>query len=105
MASASDLGLGRVAVSVSDGVLEISLQQDEWIEEVVGIPLAVLGLGAGGGCGVGLGLGWGFGTGFGCKYRSSKVTFLGVDFDSKSHSDVEEPRSTSKTSGEDRASQ
>lgn len=37
----------------------------------------------GGGCGVGLGLGWGFGSAFGCKYRSSKVTFQGIEFDNK----------------------
>lgn len=37
----------------------------------------------GGGCGVGVGLGWGFGTAFGSKYRSSRVIFQGVDFDSK----------------------
>ncbi|KAG5044977.1 hypothetical protein JHK82_014356 [Glycine max] len=48
-----------------------------------GMPLNLLGLGAGGGCGVGVGLGWGFGTAFGSKYRSSRVTFQGVDFDSK----------------------
>ena len=47
------------------------------------MPLNLLGLGAGGGCGVGVGLGWGFGTAFGSKYRSSRVTFQGVDFDSK----------------------
>ncbi|XP_027904340.1 cytochrome b5 [Vigna unguiculata] len=48
-----------------------------------GMPLNLLGLGAGGGCGVGVGLGWGFGTAFGSKYRSSRVTFQGVEFDSK----------------------
>jgi len=37
----------------------------------------------GGGCGVGVGLGWGFGTAFGSKYRSSRITFQGVEFDSK----------------------
>lgn len=36
----------------------------------------------GGGCGVGVGLGWGFGTAFGSKYRSSRITFQGVEFDS-----------------------
>ncbi|KAK7352465.1 hypothetical protein VNO80_17887 [Phaseolus coccineus] len=48
-----------------------------------GMPLNLLGLGAGGGCGVGVGLGWGFGTAFGSKYRSSRITFQGVEFDSK----------------------
>ncbi|KAH1252512.1 Cytochrome B5 isoform D [Glycine max] len=48
-----------------------------------GMPLNLLGLGAGGGCGVGVGLGWGFGAAFGSKYRSSRVTFQGVDFDRK----------------------
>ncbi|CAJ1973447.1 unnamed protein product [Sphenostylis stenocarpa] len=48
-----------------------------------GMPLNLLGLGAGGGCGVGVGLGWGFGTAFGSKYRSSRITFQGVQFDSK----------------------
>ncbi|KAK7283264.1 hypothetical protein RIF29_12671 [Crotalaria pallida] len=48
-----------------------------------GMPLNFLGLGAGGGCGVGVGLGWGFGSAFGSKYRSSRVTFQGVEFDSK----------------------
>ncbi|RZC14982.1 Cytochrome B5 isoform D isoform B [Glycine soja] len=47
------------------------------------MPLNLLGLGAGGGCGVGVGLGWGFGAAFGSKYRSSRVTFQGVDFDRK----------------------
>ncbi|KAF9619635.1 hypothetical protein IFM89_007956 [Coptis chinensis] len=44
-----------------------------------GVPLSILGLGAGGGCGVGLGLGWGFGTAFGSQYRTSKITFQGID--------------------------
>ncbi|KAK7351601.1 hypothetical protein VNO77_11171 [Canavalia gladiata] len=48
-----------------------------------GMPLNLLGLGAGGGCGVGVGLGWGFGTAYGSKYRSSRITFQGVEFDSK----------------------
>ncbi|GMH03170.1 hypothetical protein Nepgr_005009 [Nepenthes gracilis] len=52
-----------------------------------GMPLNVLGLGAGGGCGVGLGLGWGFGAGFGSKYRTSGISFQGIDFDNKKHSD------------------
>ncbi|GAB4852297.1 hypothetical protein Ancab_016489 [Ancistrocladus abbreviatus] len=54
------------------------------------MPLNLLGLGAGGGCGIGLGLGWGFGAAFGSKYRSSKVTFEGIDFDSRKHADVKE---------------
>ncbi|XP_028806938.1 protein TRIGALACTOSYLDIACYLGLYCEROL 5, chloroplastic isoform X2 [Neltuma alba] len=37
----------------------------------------------GGGCGIGVGLGWGFGTAFGSQYRSSRITFQGVEFDSK----------------------
>ncbi|XP_028806936.1 protein TRIGALACTOSYLDIACYLGLYCEROL 5, chloroplastic isoform X1 [Neltuma alba] len=48
-----------------------------------GMPLNFLGLGAGGGCGIGVGLGWGFGTAFGSQYRSSRITFQGVEFDSK----------------------
>ncbi|CAI0451850.1 unnamed protein product [Linum tenue] len=44
-----------------------------------GMPLNILGLGAGGGCGVGLGLGWGFGS----HYRSSRLTFHGVEFGKK----------------------
>ncbi|CAN0873209.1 hypothetical protein LINGRAHAP2_LOCUS10317 [Linum grandiflorum] len=48
-----------------------------------GIPLSILGLGAGGGCGVGVGLGWGFGSAFGSHYRSSRLTFNGVEFDKK----------------------
>ncbi|XP_061354263.1 cytochrome b5 [Gastrolobium bilobum] len=48
-----------------------------------GMPLNFLGLGVGGGCGVGVGLGWGFGTAFGSKYRSSRITFQGVEFDNK----------------------
>ncbi|KAL4359084.1 hypothetical protein AHAS_Ahas08G0042000 [Arachis hypogaea] len=63
-----------------------------------GMPLNFLGLGAGscynlvanddpsgsgGGCGVGVGLGWGFGTAYGSKYRSSRITFQGMEFDNK----------------------
>lgn len=46
----------------------------------------------GGGCGVGLGLGWGFGTAFGSQYRSSRVTFQGLEFgsDGKEFKDVSE---------------
>ncbi|XP_013637902.1 PREDICTED: keratin-associated protein 6-2-like [Brassica oleracea var. oleracea] len=43
-----------------------------------GMPLNVLGVGVGGGCGMGLGLGWGFGTAFGSHYRSSRLTFQGI---------------------------
>ncbi|PON54245.1 Nitrate reductase NADH dependent [Parasponia andersonii] len=50
-----------------------------------GTPLNVLGLGVGGGCGIGLGLGWGFGTAFGSQYRSSNVTFQGIEFGHKEH--------------------
>ncbi|CAN6816702.1 unnamed protein product [Brassica oleracea var. botrytis] len=46
-----------------------------------GMPLNVLGVGVGGGCGVGLGLGWGFGTAFGSHYRSSRLTFQGVELE------------------------
>ncbi|XVE94997.1 hypothetical protein REPUB_Repub02eG0058700 [Reevesia pubescens] len=45
-----------------------------------GMPLNILGLGAGGGCGVGFGLGWGFGSAYGSQYRSSRVTFQGLEF-------------------------
>ncbi|KAF7830566.1 protein TRIGALACTOSYLDIACYLGLYCEROL 5, chloroplastic isoform X2 [Senna tora] len=48
-----------------------------------GMPLNFLGLGVGGGCGVGVGLGWGFGTAFGSQYRSSRIIFQGVEFDSR----------------------
>ncbi|KAG6472076.1 hypothetical protein ZIOFF_069531 [Zingiber officinale] len=44
-----------------------------------GMPLNTFGMGIGGGCGVGFGLGWGFGTAFGCKYRTSKVSFQGLE--------------------------
>ncbi|KEH35789.1 cytochrome b5-like heme/steroid-binding domain protein [Medicago truncatula] len=52
-----------------------------------GMPLNFLGLGAGGGCGVGVGLGWGFGSAYGSRYRLSRITFQGVEFDSKEKSD------------------
>lgn len=55
-----------------------------------GMPLNFLGLGAGGGCGVGLGLGWGFGAAFGCQYRSSRVTFQGIEFGRKDKNDGKE---------------
>ncbi|KAI3460175.1 hypothetical protein Pfo_016838 [Paulownia fortunei] len=48
-----------------------------------GMPLNILGIGAGGGCGVGLGLGWGFGSAFGSQYHNSRVTFQGMEFNSK----------------------
>ncbi|KAB5568881.1 hypothetical protein DKX38_002674 [Salix brachista] len=48
-----------------------------------GMPMNILGLGAGAGCGVGLGLGWGFGTAFGSQYRSSTVTFQGMELAKK----------------------
>ncbi|KAL5777633.1 hypothetical protein ACOSP7_010559 [Xanthoceras sorbifolium] len=51
-----------------------------------GMPLNILGLGAGGGCGVGLGLGWGFGNAFGSQYRSSRVTFQGLEIGRKDQS-------------------
>ncbi|KAJ6337782.1 hypothetical protein OIU76_007461 [Salix suchowensis] len=47
------------------------------------MPMNILGLGAGAGCGVGLGLGWGFGTAFGSQYRSSTVTFQGMELAKK----------------------
>ncbi|KAJ4916712.1 hypothetical protein Rs2_02262 [Raphanus sativus] len=56
----------------------LASQQDAWM------PLNVLGIGVGGGCGVGLGLGWGFGTAFGSHYRSSKLTFQGIQLDKTS---------------------
>ncbi|OIV96370.1 hypothetical protein TanjilG_09797 [Lupinus angustifolius] len=54
------------------------------------MPLNFLGLGAGGGCGVGVGLGWGFGTAYGSKYRSSRITFQGVEFDNKEKGNINE---------------
>ncbi|KAG6784468.1 hypothetical protein POTOM_010164 [Populus tomentosa] len=51
------------------------------------MPVNILGLGAGAGCGVGLGLGWGFGTAFGSQYRSSTVTFQGMELAKKEESD------------------
>ncbi|RVW40430.1 hypothetical protein CK203_090030 [Vitis vinifera] len=45
-----------------------------------------------GGCGVGLGLGWGFGSAFGSQYRSSRVTFQGLEFSSKGQNDEKELR-------------
>lgn len=55
----------------------------------------------GGGCGVGVGLGWGFGTAFGSRYRLSRITFQGMEFDSKEKSDSTE---LSKPSPEIRSS-
>ncbi|VVA92793.1 unnamed protein product [Arabis nemorensis] len=60
-----------------DGVSEILLSLDG----ITSMPLNVLGVGAGGGCGVGLGLGWGFGTAFGSHYRSSRLTFQGIELE------------------------
>ncbi|RWW27450.1 hypothetical protein GW17_00008117, partial [Ensete ventricosum] len=59
-----------------------------------GMPLHTFGIGIGGGCGVGLGLGWGFGSAFGCKYRSSKVAFQGIEFDNKGPRDKSLPDSS-----------
>lgn len=70
-----------------------------------GMPVNILGLGVGGGCGVGLGLGWGFGTAFGSKYRTSRVTFQGMEFDKKDHSDGASFKVLSKSAREARASQ
>ncbi|KAJ7958231.1 cytochrome b5-like [Quillaja saponaria] len=85
-----------------------------------GMPLNFLGLGAdtwssplvtvlkyfaGGGCGVGLGLGWGFGTAFGSQYRASRVTFQGVDFNSKEIAKSGELKDQSKSTSELGASQ
>ncbi|KAK2391795.1 glycine-rich protein [Trifolium repens] len=66
------------------------------------MPLNFLGLGAGGGCGVGVGLGWGFGTAYGSRYRLSRISFQGVEFDNKEKSDNIE---LSKPSSEARGSQ
>ncbi|CAK7347461.1 unnamed protein product [Dovyalis caffra] len=54
-----------------------------------GMPMNILGLGAGAGCGVGLGLGWGFGAAFGSQYRSSTVTFQGMELAKKE--EISEP--------------
>ncbi|KAK4750502.1 hypothetical protein SAY87_003984 [Trapa incisa] len=69
------------------------------------MPLNFLGLGAGGGCGVGLGLGWGFGTAIGSKYRSSEVTFQGIEFTSKEQAEVKEPKDLPKSNLGIKASQ
>ncbi|KAL7245360.1 hypothetical protein ACSBR2_000649 [Camellia fascicularis] len=61
-----------------------------------GMPLNFLGLGAGGGCGVGLGIGWGFGTAFGSQYRSSRVTFQGIDFNNEGQTDGKESTNSSR---------
>ncbi|WOK92334.1 hypothetical protein Cni_G01025 [Canna indica] len=63
-----------------------------------GMPLHTLGLGIGGGCGVGLGIGWGFGSGFGCKYRSSKVVFQGIEYGKKAIGDTAPVPDSSKLS-------
>nr|XP_048322594.1 cytochrome b5-like [Ziziphus jujuba var. spinosa] len=65
-----------------------------------GTPLSILGLGVGGGCGVGLGLGWGFGSAFGSQYRSSRVTFQGVEFGRKEHDDGGKMRGLQKNTQE-----
>ncbi|KDP41648.1 hypothetical protein JCGZ_16055 [Jatropha curcas] len=70
-----------------------------------GMPLNILGMGAGGGCGVGLGLGWGFGTAFGSQYRSSSVTFQGMEFGRKEESDSSDSKVPSKSMREVGASQ
>ncbi|GKV04492.1 hypothetical protein SLE2022_213220 [Rubroshorea leprosula] len=65
-----------------------------------GVPLNFLGLGAGGGCGIGLGLGWGFGTAFGSQYRSSRVTFQGLEFGRENQQqNKSEFKDTPKTKG------
>ncbi|OMO70709.1 hypothetical protein COLO4_28544 [Corchorus olitorius] len=64
-----------------------------------GMPLNVLGLGAGGGCGVGFGLGWGFGSVYGSQYRSSRVTFQGIEFgkeDQRQHGELKEIQKSTK---------
>nr|DAD41428.1 TPA_asm: hypothetical protein HUJ06_015751 [Nelumbo nucifera] len=43
-----------------------------------GMPLHIMGLG------IGLGLGWGFGSAFGSQYRSSEITFQGINFNATS---------------------
>uniref|UniRef100_A0A7N1A0J4 Uncharacterized protein n=1 Tax=Kalanchoe fedtschenkoi TaxID=63787 RepID=A0A7N1A0J4_KALFE len=59
-----------------------------------GVPLNVLGLGAGGGCGVGFGLGWGFGSAYGSQYRSSGLTFQGIEFSPTGRDDKKSPDSS-----------
>lgn len=59
----------------------------------------------GGGCGVGLGLGWGFGTAFGSQYRSSRVTFQGLEIGKKDQSDGREFKDITKNTEKVRASQ
>ncbi|XP_065881132.1 protein TRIGALACTOSYLDIACYLGLYCEROL 5, chloroplastic isoform X2 [Euphorbia lathyris] len=71
-----------------------------------GMPVNVLGMGVGGGCGVGLGLGWGFGAAFGSQYRSSRVTFQGIELARNEETDGGESKDLLKsTRGEVRASQ
>ncbi|GMN34978.1 hypothetical protein TIFTF001_005013 [Ficus carica] len=70
-----------------------------------GTPLNFLGLGAGGGCGVGLGLGWGFGTAFGSQYRSSRLTFQGIEFGQKENDSGGEIKPLEKGTQNVRASQ
>lgn len=52
----------------------------------------------GGGCGVGIGLGWGFGTAFGSQYRSSRVTFEGIEFSKEHEKDMGKGTKTVPTS-------
>ena len=59
----------------------------------------------GGGCGVGLGLGWCFGSAFGSKYRSSRVTFHGIEFDNKGNKDISTALDSEKHTQEARSSQ
>ncbi|XP_047340658.1 protein TRIGALACTOSYLDIACYLGLYCEROL 5, chloroplastic [Impatiens glandulifera] len=61
-----------------------------------GMPLSFLGLGAGGGCGVGLGLGWGFGAAYGSQYRSTNVTFQGVDWSMPNKETLETAKDSQK---------
>ncbi|EOY15774.1 Uncharacterized protein TCM_034740 [Theobroma cacao] len=70
-----------------------------------GMPLSLLGLGAGGGCGVGFGLGWGFGSAYGSQYRSSRVTFQGLEFGKEDRTKDGEFKVIPKSSKEIRESQ
>ncbi|WCJ35523.1 Protein TRIGALACTOSYLDIACYLGLYCEROL 5 chloroplastic [Euphorbia peplus] len=70
-----------------------------------GMPVNVLGMGIGGGCGVGLGLGWGFGAAFGSQYRSSRVTFQGIELGKNEETDSGESKNLLKSTREVRASQ
>lgn len=59
----------------------------------------------GGGCGVGLGLGWGFGSAFGSQYRSSRVTFRGIEFNNNGNRDMPTVSDSEKHTQQVRASQ